>query len=191
MLLQRQNIPDILLISPTIHRDARGYFMESFRHDKLEQLLNHPITFVQDNESQSRYGVLRGLHAQAAPHAQSKLVRVVQGRILDVAVDIRQGSPSFGNHVAVELSAENKQQLFVPRGFAHGFVVLSEQAIVQYKVDNYYAPEHDMGISALDKRLGIDWHIPQEAMLLSEKDKKLPCLADFVSPFHYHDTYYG
>lgn len=191
MLLQRQNIPDIMLISPTIHGDARGYFMESFHRDKLEQTLNHPITFIQDNESQSRYGVLRGLHAQASPHAQSKLVRVVQGRILDVAVDIRQGSPSFGNHVAVELSAENKQQLFVPRGFAHGFVVLSEQAIVQYKVDNYYAPEHDMGISALDESLSIDWHIPQREMLLSEKDKQLPCLKNFISPFHYHDNYYG
>lgn len=191
MQFSAQKIPDIILISPTVHSDARGYFMETFHHDRLEQTLNHPITFVQDNESLSDYGVLRGLHAQAAPHAQSKLVRVVQGHILDVAVDIRQGSPSFGNHVAVELSAQNKQQLFVPRGFAHGFVVLSEQAIVQYKVDNYYAPEHDMGISALDERLGIDWHIPQQAMLLSEKDKKLPCLADFVSPFHYHDNYYG
>lgn len=187
----RQKIPDVILLSPTVHGDARGYFMESFRQDKLEQRLTHPITFVQDNESLSGYGVLRGLHAQAAPYAQSKLVRVVQGRILDVAVDIRQGSPSFGEHVAVALSAENKQQLFVPRGFAHGFIVLSERAVVQYKVDNYYAPEHEIGISALDASLGIDWQVPQQAMLLSEKDKQLPRLADFTSPFDYQENYYG
>ena len=148
------------------------------------------MDWVQDNESKSSYGVLRGLHFQKGPHAQSKLVRVVKGKVLDVAVDIRKGSPTYGQHVAVELSEENHRQFFVPRGFAHGFAVLSETAIFQYKCDNFYAPEADGGISIKDDSLGIDWQIPIDEAVLSEKDVKHLCLKDFDSPFDYNTNLY-
>lgn len=152
----RTNIPDVVIIEPVVHGDERGYFVETFRTDKLETFLGYKINFCQDNESKSSRGVLRGLHYQLAPAAQTKLVRVIAGRVLDVAVDIRKGSPTFGKHVAVELSAENKRQLLVPRGFAHGFVVLEDDTIFAYKVDNYYSPENDRGIAFDDATLGID-----------------------------------
>jgi dTDP-4-dehydrorhamnose 3,5-epimerase len=157
--------------------DARGYFFESYRDDLFQQYIGH-IDWVQDNESFSTYGTLRGLHYQLPPHAQSKLVRVVQGKVLDIAVDIRQSSPTFGKHVAVELSADNKRQLFIPRGFAHGFVVLSQTALFQYKVDNYYNKEADRGIAFNDPALGIDWQIDLTQALLSDKDSQQPLLKD-------------
>jgi dTDP-4-dehydrorhamnose 3,5-epimerase len=172
------DIPDVIIIEPKVHGDARGYFVETFRQDKLEAFLGHRVNFCQDNESRSAYGVLRGLHYQLAPAAQTKLVRVIEGRVLDVAVDIRKGSPTFGRHVAVELTGENKRQLFIPRGFAHGFVVLSGEATFAYKVDNYYAPETDRGIAFDDPALGIDWGVPASKMNLSEKDKKQPSFAE-------------
>jgi dTDP-4-dehydrorhamnose 3,5-epimerase len=157
-----QDISGILTIEPKIYGDERGYFTETYRQDKLEDALGYRVNFVQDNESKSYKGVLRGLHFQLAPCAQSKLVRVIEGAVLDVAVDIRRGSPSFGQHVAVELSGENKRQLFVPRGFAHGFAVLSETAVFAYKVDNVYAPDSDSGIRFDDKELDIDWGLLEE-----------------------------
>ena len=165
-----QSIPEVILVEPIVHGDARGYFVESFRQDLFA---HNGITtqFVQDNESKSKRGTLRGLHYQLPPFAQSKLVRVVDGSVLDVAVDIRKGSPTFGKHVAVELSGENKKQLFVPRGFAHGFVVLSETATFCYKVDNYYSKECDRGIAFNDPALGIDWLLNADELLLSEKDR--------------------
>jgi dTDP-4-dehydrorhamnose 3,5-epimerase len=174
MQFTRLAIPDVILCEPKIFGDDRGYFSETFRQDKLEEFLGYKIPFCQDNESKSTYGVLRGLHYQLAPHAQTKLVRVIQGAVLDVAVDIRKGSPTFGQHVAVELTAKNKNQLLVPRGFSHGFVVLSEEAVFAYKVDNYYSPECDRGISFNDAFLNIDWKIPAAEMKLSEKDTKQP-----------------
>jgi len=170
----RTEIPDVVVIEPVVHGDDRGYFVETFRQDKLETFLGFKVPFCQDNESKSSFGVLRGLHYQLAPAAQTKLVRVIKGRVLDVAVDIRKGSPTFGKYVAVELNEENKRQLFVPRGFAHGFVVLSVEAIFAYKVDNYYSPENDRGISFDDPELGIDWKIDTLKMRLSEKDTKQP-----------------
>ena len=158
----RTNIPDVIIIEPTVHGDDRGYFVETFRADKLEAFLGFKLNFGQDNESKSSRGVLRGLHYQLAPHAQSKLVRVIQGRVLDVAVDIRKNSPTFGQHVAVELSADNKKQMFVPRGFAHGFVVLEDDTIFAYKVDNYYSPQCDRGIAFDDAALNIDWILKKE-----------------------------
>ena len=178
----KTNIEGVVIIKPRIFTDERGYFFESFsERDFNEQV--RPIKFVQDNESKSSYGVLRGLHFQKAPYTQSKLVRVIKGAVLDIAVDIRKGSPTFGQHVAVELTEENHLQLFIPRGFAHGFSVLSPEAIFQYKCDNFYHPETDGGISILDKSLGIDWRIPTDKAILSEKDTKHALLKDFDSPF--------
>jgi dTDP-4-dehydrorhamnose 3,5-epimerase len=170
------NIPDVIIIEPKLWNDPRGYFFESYRDDLFQQHIGK-IDWVQDNESYSTYGTLRGLHYQLAPYAQSKLVRVIQGKVLDVAVDIRQSSPTFGQHVAVELSTDNKRQLFIPRGFAHGFVVLSETAIFQYKVDNYYNKDCDRGIAFNDPALTIDWQIDLEQVQLSDKDSKQPLLS--------------
>ena len=176
------NIEGVFIIEPKVFKDARGYFFESFSQREFEQKVRK-INFVQDNESKSVYGVMRGLHFQAPPFAQSKLVRCVRGRVLDVAVDIRRGSPTYGQHVAVELSEDNHRQFFIPRGFAHGFAVLSETAVFQYKCDNFYHPEADGGISILDSSLGIDWRIPTEHAILSDKDTKHQLLKDFESPF--------
>ncbi len=165
------------MIEPKVHNDARGYFMESFKQSEFEKHIGN-IHFIQDNESKSSFGVLRGLHYQLPPFAQSKLVRVIVGAVLDVAVDIRKGSPTFGQYVAVELSAENKRQLFVPRGMAHGFAVLSREAIFSYKVDNVYAPQHERSILYNDPAIGINWTIPAEEVLLSEKDKLAPLLKE-------------
>jgi len=166
-----QSIPEIILIEPQVHGDARGYFVETFRQDLFAKEIG-TVNLLQDNESKSKLGTLRGLHYQLPPFAQSKLVRVVDGVVLDVAVDIRKCSPTFGKHVAIELSGENKKQIFIPRGFAHGFLVLSETATFCYKVDNYYSKECDRGISYCDEELGIDWRLPHEQLLLSEKDKR-------------------
>ena len=173
-----QSITDVVLIEPTVHGDNRGYFIETFRQDLFEEAIGYKINFVQDNESKSTKGVLRGLHYQLLPYTQAKLVRVIEGSVLDVAVDIRKSSPTFGQHVTAELTAENKHQLFVPHGFAHGFVVLSESATFSYKVDNYYAPKHDRGIAFNDKDLAVDWQLPLEALQLSDKDKAHPILAN-------------
>lgn len=175
-------IEGLVIIEPKVFGDARGYFFESFSQREFEEKVRK-INFVQDNESMSSYGVMRGLHFQRPPFTQSKLVRCVKGKVLDVAVDIRKGSPTYGQHVAVELSEDNHRQFFVPRGFAHGFAVLSETAIFQYKCDNFYAPQADGGISILDESLGIDWQIPTDKALLSEKDMKHALLKDFDSPF--------
>ena len=174
MKFKRLDIPDIILCQPEIFGDNRGYFTESFRQDKLNEFLGYPVNFCQENQSKSSYGVLRGLHYQLAPHAQTKLVSVTEGEVLDITVDIRQGSSTFGKHVSVRLSSDNKNQLFVPRGFAHGFVVLSDEAVFSYKVDNYYNPDFDRGIVFDDSELGIDWCIESSQILLSEKDKNLP-----------------
>lgn len=186
----RTAIPDVVIIEPTVHGDERGYFVETFRADKLEEFLGYKINFCQDNESKSSKGVLRGLHYQLAPTAQTKLVRVIQGKVLDVAVDIRKDSPAFGQHVAVELTAENKKQLLVPRGFAHGFVVLENDTTFAYKVDNYYSPEHDRGIAFDDKNLGIDWTIPHNELNLSAKDTKQPKLNETKDLFEHGINYY-
>lgn len=170
-------IPDVIIIEPKVWADSRGYFFESYRHDLFQQNIGN-IDWLQDNESFSIYGTLRGLHYQLPPYAQSKLVRVVQGRVLDVAVDIRQSSATFGQYVAVELSAENKRQLFIPRGFAHGFVVLSETAVFQYKVDNHYNKDCDRGVAFNDTSIAIDWQIDLTQALLSDKDKEQPLLKD-------------
>lgn len=175
-------IDGLMIIQPNVFNDARGYFFESFSQREFEEKVRR-IKFVQDNESMSSYGVMRGLHFQAPPFTQSKLVRCVKGRVLDVAVDIRKGSPTYGQHVAVELTEDNHRQFFVPRGFAHGFAVLSETAIFQYKCDNFYAPQVDGGVSIMDDSLGIDWHIPIDKAILSEKDMKHALLKDFDSPF--------
>lgn len=192
MQITPQAIADVLLIEPKVHGDARGYFCESWRKDKLETFLVHELAFCQDNESRSSYGVLRGLHFQLPPFAQTKLVRVLEGEVLDVAVDIRAGSPTFGQHVAVRLSGENKKQLFLPRGFAHGFVVLSEAALFAYKVDNYYSSECDRGIAFDDPALGIDWLLPKEQLQLSAKDLQQPLLSRFFEQgFDYAVNYYA
>ena len=169
-------IEGVVIIEPRIFKDARGYFFESFSQREFDEKVK-PVRFVQDNESMSSYGVMRGLHFQ------SKLVRCVRGAVLDVAVDIRKGSPTYGQHVAVELTEDNHRQFFIPQGFAHGFAVLSETAVFQYKCDNFYHPEADGGISILDESLGIDWRIPVEKAILSEKDTKHPLLKDFETPF--------
>ena len=174
----RTAIPDVVIIEPKVHGDSRGYFVETFRQDKLEEFLGYKINFCQDNESKSSKGVLRGLHYQLPPHAQTKLVRVIQGRVLDVAVDIRRNSPTFGKYVAVLLSAENKKQLLVPRGFAHGFVVLEDDTVFAYKVDNYYSPQCDRGIAFDDENLNIDWILNHDELNLSAKDTKQPKLFD-------------
>lgn len=187
----KTDIEGVVIIEPRVFKDARGYFFESFSQREFEEMLRQSsatgmpkhINFVQDNESMSSYGVMRGLHFQAPPFTQSKLVRCVKGAVLDVAVDIRKGSPTYGQHVAVELTEENHRQFFVPRGFAHGFAVLSETAVFQYKCDNFYQPQADGGISIVDESLGIDWKIPVEKALLSEKDTKHALLKDFDSPF--------
>ena len=178
MNFTRLEIPDVILCEPQVFGDDRGYFAETFRQDKLHEFLGFSIGFCQDNESKSSFGVLRGLHYQLEPYAQTKLVRVIKGRVLDVAVDIRKNSPTFGQHVAVELNETNKKQLLVPRGFAHGFVVLSEEAIFSYKVDNYYNQESDRGIAFNDTALGIDWKLPVTQLQLSDKDLKQPQFKD-------------
>lgn len=175
-------IDGLVIIEPKVFKDARGYFFESFSQREFEEKVRR-INFVQDNESMSSYGVMRGLHFQLPPFTQSKLVRCVRGAVLDVVVDIRKGSPTYGQHEAVELTEENHRQLFIPRGFAHGFSVLSETAVFQYKCDNFYAPQADSGISILDGSLGIDWRIPTDRVLLSEKDTRHVLLKDFDSPF--------
>lgn len=182
-------IDGVIIIEPRIFKDARGYFFESFSQKEFNEKVM-PINFVQDNESMSSYGVMRGLHYQKMPYTQSKLVRCVKGAVLDVAVDIRKGSPTFGKHVAVELTEENHRQFFIPRGFAHGFAVLSDIAIFQYKCDNFYAPEADAGIQLLDESLGIDWKIPVGEALLSEKDLKQPLLKDVILDFDINDKLY-
>ena len=173
-----QVIPDIILIEPTLHGDDRGYFSETFRQDLFNDAIGSMINFVQDNESKSSKGVLRGLHYQVNPFSQSKLIRVVKGSVLDVVVDIRKSSPTFGHHLALELTADNKQQLFVPHGFAHGFVVLSDTATFTYKVDRYYAPEHERGIAFNDRDLKINWQLKSELLKLSNKDLNNPTLAN-------------
>jgi dTDP-4-dehydrorhamnose 3,5-epimerase len=178
MTFTRTAIPDVVIIEPKVHGDSRGYFVETFVSNKLEEFLGYQINFCQDNESKSSKGVLRGLHYQLPPHAQTKLVRVIHGRVLDVAVDIRKNSPTFGKYVAVELSGENKKQLLIPRGFAHGFVVLEDDTVFAYKVDNYYSPECDRGISFDDKNLNIDWILNHDELNLSSKDTKQPKLFD-------------
>ncbi len=170
------DIKDVLVLRPRVFEDARGYFLESYNQEAFDRAVGRPIRFVQDNLSRSSYGVVRGLHFQQSPHAQSKLVSVVSGRVLDVAVDIRRGSPTFGRHVAVELSDENHLQLFIPRGFAHGFAVLSPQAVFTYKCDNFYAPQSEAGIAFDDPTLGIDWRVPTGEAILSEKDRLHPVL---------------
>lgn len=178
-------IADVLVLEPHLRMDARGWFMETFRQSVLEDAIGGPVNFIQENESCSNYGVLRGLHFQAPPCAQSKLVRVVEGCVLDVAVDLRVGSPTFGRHVAIELSSENRRQLFIPKGFAHGFVALSQEARLLYKVDAYYAPEAEGGLIFDDPELAIDWHLPPASLLLSEKDRMWPRLQALNSPFRY------
>lgn len=184
------DIEGVVIIEPRVFRDARGYFFESFSKREFDEKVR-PIKFVQDNESMSSYGVMRGLHFQRPPFTQSKLVRCVKGAVLDVVVDIRKGSPTYGKHEAVELTADNHRQLFIPRGFAHGFSVLSDVAIFQYKCDNFYAPQADGGISISDTSLGIDWRIPADKAILSAKDMKHELLRDFDSPFNYETDYYA
>lgn len=185
----KTDIEGVVIIEPKVWRDARGYFFESFSQREFDEKVR-PVKFVQDNESMSAYGVMRGLHFQCPPFTQSKLVRCVRGAVLDVAVDIRKGSPTYGRHVAVELTEDNHRQFFVPRGFAHGFAVLSEEAVFQYKCDNFYAPQADGGISIVDGSLGIDWRIPVDKAILSEKDTKHALLKDFDSPFSYDMNLY-
>ena len=180
----KTDIEGVVIIEPKIFKDARGYFFESYNKQAFDEQVAK-IDFVQDNESCSTYGVMRGLHFQRPPFAQAKLVRCVKGAVLDVAVDIRKGSPTYGQHVAVELTEENHRQFFIPRGFAHGFAVLSEVAIFQYKCDNYYHPEADGGISIVDPSLGIDWGIAFNKVILSDKDKNHSFLQDINSPFEY------
>lgn len=180
----KTDIEGVVIIEPRIFEDARGYFFESFSQREFEEKVGK-IVFVQDNESKSSYGVMRGLHFQRPPFTQSKLVRCVKGVVLDVAVDLRKGSPTYGKHVAVELTEDNHRQFFIPQGFAHGFAVLSDEAVFQYKCDNFYAPQADGGISILDDSLGIDWKIPTDKAILSDKDTKHPLLKDFDSPFEY------
>lgn len=174
-------IEGLVVIEPRVFGDSRGYFFESYNARDFAQVAD--ITFVQDNESRSCYGVVRGLHFQKPPYAQSKLVRVVEGRVLDVAVDIRRNSPTYGQHVAIELTADNHRQLFLPQGMAHGFAVLSETAVFQYKCDNLYHPESEGAIAWNDPTLAIDWHLPAADVILSDKDKNHPSFHEFVTPF--------
>ena len=219
MEIIKTSIDGVLIIEPRVFKDSRGYFFESFSQREFDEptnearaksnlfelclarrrktkgqqvtpILGHSINFVQDNESMSSYGVMRGLHYQRMPYTQSKLVRCVKGAVLDVAVDIRKGSPTFGQHVAVELTEDNHRQFFIPRGFAHGFAVLSETAVFQYKCDEFYHPEADGGINIKDESLGIDWRIPMEKAILSEKDLKHTCLKDAVLDFDINDKLY-
>lgn len=190
----KTNIEGVLILEPKVFNDARGYFFESFSQrefdEKVAPILGHTIRFVQDNESMSSYGVMRGLHFQRPPFTQSKLVRCVKGAVLDVAVDIRKGSPTFGQHVAVELTEDNHRQFFISKGFAHGFAVLSETAVFQYKCDEFYHPEADGGISIMDQSLGINWKIPTDQAILSKKDTKHQMLANFDSPFNINTNLY-
>ena len=188
--VRESGIPGVVIVEPRVFGDERGYFFESWSQKDFDAGVR-PVRFVQDNESKSRYGVLRGLHYQKGKYAQSKLVRVVKGRVLDVAVDIRRGSPTFGRHVAVELTGENHRQFFIPRGFAHGFVVLSEDAVFQYKCDNLYAPSEEGAIAWNDPALGIDWQIPASDVVLSAKDMQHPFLADAPEIFDYAIDYYA
>lgn len=194
MEIVQTDIKDVLIIEPRVFKDSRGYFFESFSQrefdEKVSPILGHSINFVQDNESMSSYGVMRGLHFQCPPYTQSKLVRCVRGAVLDVAVDIRKGSPTYGKHVAVELTEDNHRQFFIPRGFAHGFAVLSDTAVFQYKCDEFYHPEADGGISIIDGSLGIDWKIPTDKALLSEKDTKHALLKNFDTPFNINTSLY-
>lgn len=190
MKFTNTELDGVVICDPVIHDDKRGYFVEQFRQDKLNDFLGYKINFCQDNESKSSYGVLRGLHYQLPPHAQTKLVRVVKGKVLDIAVDIRLNSPTFGRHVAVELSEMNKRQLLVQRGFAHGFVVLSDKAIFSYKVDNYYSPESDRGIAFDDPNLGINWQIEPSCLQLSAKDFNQPKLSETSDLFDFGVNYY-
>lgn len=183
-------IPGVVIIEPKVFGDARGYFMETWSQRDFDAQVR-PIKYVQDNESKSSYGVLRGLHFQKGKDSQSKLVRVLKGRVLDVAVDIRRGSPTFGKHVMVELTGENHRQFFIPRGFAHGFVVLSEEAVFQYKCDNLYAPQAEGAIAWDDPDLGIDWQVPADKVLLSAKDQCHPRLKDATEIFDYSIDYYA
>ena len=186
----KTDIEGVVIIEPTLFGDSRGYFFESYSQREFDEKVR-PVKFVQDNESRSHYGVVRGLHFQKGADAQSKLVRVIEGRILDVAVDIRRGSPTFGRHVAVELTAENKRQLFIPRGFAHGFSVLSETALFQYKCDNLYAPQNEGSIIWNDPTIGIDWRLSPDDVSLSEKDKHHPTLENSEYLFDYNTDYYA
>ena len=183
-------IPGVVIIEPKVFGDERGYFFESWSQKDFDGQVR-PIKFVQDNESKSCYGVLRGLHFQKGKYSQSKLVRVVKGKVLDVAVDIRKGSPTFGKHVAVELTAENHRQFFIPRGFAHGFVVLSDEAVFQYKCDNLYAPQEEGALAWDDPEIGIDWGVPKDKLILSAKDKVHPRLKDSTELFDYNIDYYA
>ena len=189
MNILNTELPEVKILEPRVFTDGRGYFMESFNERRFSELIR-PIHFVQDNESRSSYGVIRGLHFQLPPHAQSKLVRVVRGRVLDVAVDVRVGSPTFGKHVAVELSEENKRMLFIPRGFAHGFSVLSPEAVFQYKCDSFYAPEAEGAIAWDDPELGIDWRLPTCDIVLSPKDREHPRLREATHLFDFHTSLY-
>ena len=184
MNIIKTDIDKVVIIEPRVFKDERGYFFESFSQREFNEKVGN-VNFCQDNESMSSYGVMRGLHFQRPPYSQSKLVRCVKGEVLDVAVDIRKGSPTYGKHVAVKLSEDNHRQFFIPRGFAHGFSVLSDVAVFQYKCDNFYHPEADGGISIIDDSLGIDWNIPNDKAILSEKDTKHDLLKDFDSPFDY------
>ena len=190
MKVIQTDIPEVVIIEPDVFGDSRGYFFESYSQKKFDEQVRE-VRFVQDNESKSKYGVLRGLHFQKGKDAQSKLVRVVKGRVLDVAVDIRKGSPTFGKYVAVELTEDNHRQLFVPRGFAHGFSVLSEEVIFQYKCDNLYAPHAEGAIAWNDPDIGIDWQLPAEDILLSAKDAAHPMLKDATDLFDYNVDYYA
>jgi dTDP-4-dehydrorhamnose 3,5-epimerase len=187
----RTQIPDVVIIEPTIHGDSRGYFVETFVSNKLEEFLGYEINFCQDNESKSSKGVLRGLHYQLNPYAQTKLVRVIQGKVLDVAVDIRKGSPTFGQYISCELSSQNKKQMLIPRGFAHGFVVLENDTVFAYKVDNYYSPKNDRGIAFDDPELGIDWILESDELNLSTKDTTQPKLKETNDLFEFGVDYYA
>ena len=191
MTFTRTAIPDVVIIEPKVHGDSRGYFVETFVSNKLEEFLGYQINFCQDNESKSSKGVLRGLHYQLPPHAQTKLVRVISGRVLDIAVDIRKNSPTFGKYVAVELSGENKKQLLIPRGFAHGFVVLEDDTVFAYKVDNYYSPQCDRGIAFDDENLNIHWILNHNELNLSAKDIKQPKLNETNDLFEFGVDYYA
>lgn len=185
----KTELEGVVILEPRLFKDDRGYFFESFSQREFDEKVR-PVKFVQDNESKSVYGVLRGLHFQKPPFAQSKLVRVIQGAVLDVAVDIRVGSSTYGKHVAVELTAENHRQLFIPRGFAHGFSVLTDEVVFQYKCDNFYAPQSEGAIAWNDPALGIDWRIPEASVILSEKDKHHPLLKDLPETFYYSEDLY-
>ena len=182
MIINKTKIEDLIILEPKIFEDQRGYFIESYNQKKFEKIVGK-VLFVQDNESKSSFGVLRGLHFQKPPFDQAKLVRCIEGKVLDIAVDLRNGSKTYGQYLAIELSSENKKQLFVPRGFAHGFLVLSENAIFSYKVDNVYAPDYDSGIRWNDPTLNIPWGMDKSEVLISKKDSKLPFFSGFRSPF--------